>query len=132
LDKVPRALQHDFVFTFRGNPIKHKNGLKKSLITACKKAEIVYGRDAADGFIFQDIRRTVKTNMLDARIPKEIRDIILGHSLKGMDVHYLVPSEEPLSAAMDKFTDWLDQEIEAVSASVDQNVDQKEKGFKPI
>ena len=43
-----------------------------------------------------------------------------------MDVHYLVPSEESLGAAMDKFTDWLDQEIEAVFA----NADQKEKGFK--
>ena len=127
LDKLPRALKHDFVFTFKGNPIKHKNGLKKSLITACRKAGITYGRDVPGGFIFQDIRRTVKTNMLDARIPKEIRDTILGHSLKGMDVHYLVPSEKSLKASMNRFTGWLDKKIARAFATVDQNVDHEQK-----
>jgi len=61
--------------------------------------------------------------MLDARIPKEIRDTILGHSLKGMDGHYLVSSEKSLKAAMGRFTGWLDKKITRVFATVDQNVD---------
>jgi hypothetical protein len=55
--------------------------------------------------------RTVKTNMLAAGIDKAHRDVILGHSLQGMDVHYLVPSEESLRGAMDRYRRSLDNEI---------------------
>ena len=51
------------------------------------------------------------------------RDAILGHSLKGMDAHYIVVSDDSLTRAMDQYTKWFDREV--VSASVDQNVDQK-------
>ena len=43
------------------------------------------------------------------------RDLIIGHSMQGMDAHYIVPSEAMLTQAMDKYTRWLD----------DQNVDQR-------
>ena len=49
--------------------------------------------------------------MLIAGVEKVYRDAIVGHSLKGMDVHYLVLSDELLKGAMDKFTSWLDSEI---------------------
>jgi hypothetical protein len=57
------------------------------------------------------MRRTVKTHMLYAGVDKVHRDLILGHSLKGMDVHYLAPSEESLKKAMDQYTEWLDKKI---------------------
>jgi len=41
-----------------------------------------------------------------------------------MDTHYIVPSEETLTQAMDKYTLWLDDQIAKTVASVDQNVDQ--------
>jgi len=45
-------------------------------------------------------------------VPKKVhRDLILGHSLKGMDVHYLAPSDDSLKEAMDKYTWWLDERI---------------------
>ena len=71
----------------------------------------------------QDFRRTFKTNMLKAGVDKVYRDTIVGHSLRGMDVHYLIPSESDLKKAMDKFTNWLDLEI----ANVDYSVDPKTK-----
>lgn len=37
LDTVPRALHHDFVFTFKGQPITQAGGLKRSFRTACKR-----------------------------------------------------------------------------------------------
>jgi hypothetical protein len=37
--------------------------------------------------------------------------VILGHSLKGMDVYYLKPTDEDLKEAMDRYTAWLDEEL---------------------
>ena len=62
--------------------------------------------------------------MVAAGVDKVYRDTILGHSLKGMDVHYVVPTDGTLINAMTKYTEWLGHQIEVVSANVDQNVDQ--------
>ncbi len=99
-----------------------KSSLKKQFAETCGKAGILYGRKTKGGIIFHDIRRTVKTNMLLAGLDKPHRDTILGHSLKGMDAHYIVPTDESLTKAMDRFTDWLDGELKL--QNVDQNVDQ--------
>jgi ornithine carbamoyltransferase len=74
------------------------------------------------GLIFHDLRRTVKTNMVNAGVDQVHRDIILGHSLHGMDVHYMAPSEDDLRRAMARYTEWLDSQLNL--QSVDQNVDQ--------
>jgi integrase len=121
LDSLPRALRHDYVFTYRGQPIKTPGGLKKSFKTACKKAKVPCGQKTPNGIIFHDIRRTVKTNMLAAGIDKVHRDLILGHSLKGMDVHYMAPDEATLIEAMNKYTNWIDDQFQNVDQSVDQN-----------
>ena len=71
-----------------------------------------------------DFRRTVKTYMVDAGVNKVYRDTILGHSLKGMDTHYIKPPESSLKTAMDKYTDWLDSGVEAENQNVDYSVDQ--------
>jgi len=119
---------HDFVFTFRGKPITSPGGVKRSFRTACKNARIPWGRDTENGLIMHDIRRTVKTNMLNAGVDKVHRDLILGHSLRGMDVHYLAPDEGTLRQAMDKYTRWIDDQFQ----NVDQSVDQKDKKEKSI
>ena len=87
---------------------------------ACKLAGVPYGRKTPDGITFHDIRRTVKTGMLEAGVDKVYRDLILGHSLQGMDVYYLAPTDDSLRQAMNKYTKWLDEKI----VFVDQNVDQ--------
>ncbi len=118
LTALPRSLHHEFVFTFRGEPIKERGGLKKSFKTACKNAEIPCGRNISGGITFHDIRRTVKTNMLNAGVNKVHRDLIMGHSLQGMDAHYLVANEESLKGAMDLYTEWLDREMDCVSGQI--------------
>ena len=71
--------------------------------------------------------------MLAAGVKKEYRDTILGHSLKGMDRHYLVPSKDDLKDAMDQYTEWLDDQIEAVWKKVDHFVDHAtKKGLKML
>jgi len=121
LASLPRAIHHDAVFTYQNEPIGTLGGVKKSFITACEKAGILQGQDEPEGIIFHDIRRTVKTNMLSAGIDKVYRDMILGHSLRGMDIHYMSPSEDDLHRAMAKYTEWLDSQLNL--QSVDQNVD---------
>ena len=93
------------------------------LNAACGRAGITQGRGEPEGVIFHDIRRTVKTNMLSAGVDKVYRDTILGHSLKGMDIYYMAPSEDDLHRAMGKYTEWLDGQIADVSHSVN-NVNQ--------
>jgi hypothetical protein len=41
-----------------------------------------------------------------------------------MDTHYIKPSEESLTTAMDKYTEWLDAQVEAKLQNVDHFVDQ--------
>ena len=123
LDSMPRAIMHDFVFTYKGQPVKSAGGLKRSFKTACKKAGIPSGTKTENGLIFHDIRRTVKTNMLNAGVDKVHRDLILGHSLKGMDVHYMAPDDKALTKAMDKYTLWFDGQI----SNLDHFLDREDK-----
>jgi integrase len=123
LDSIPQTLPpNDYVINYMGNPMRGKSSLKKQFAETGEKAGILYGRKTRGGIIFHDIRRTVKTNMLLAGVDKPHRDAILGHSLKGMDAHYIVLTDESLTKAMDRYTDWLDGELKL--KNVDQNVDQ--------
>ncbi len=114
--------------------ITANTGVKKAFATACDKAKVPYGRKVSDGITFHDLRRTVKTNMADAGIEKAHRDTILGHTLEGMDRHYISLSEESLTSAMDKFTSWVDEQLEETrrkSEIVDQSVDQTQNKDLP-
>ena len=111
LNTVPRAIHHDFVFTYHGNSFS-EGGIRRSFRTACINAGVPFGRKTQNGITFHDIRRTVKTHLLYAGVDKVRRDAIVGHSLKGMDVHYIVLSDESLKLAMAKYTKWLDGQIE--------------------
>ena len=119
---LPRTLRHDFVLTYRGKPIVNEGGVKDSFKMACNRAGIIQGRDVASGLIFHDLRRTVKTNMVNAGVDQVHRDVILGHSLHGMDVRYMAPSGEDLHDAMARYTKWLDGQLDL--QSVDHSVDQ--------
>ena len=52
--------------------------------------------------------------MLNAGIDKTHRDVILEHSLQGMDVHNISLDEDTLKDVMKKYTRWLGDKIEAV------------------
>ena len=120
LDGQLRHLDHDRVFTFGGEPIEGPKACKGALEGSCKRAGLPYGRKAEGGITMHDFRRTVKTNMLEAGVDKTYRDLILGHSLEGMDRHYIKPSNDTLRQAMALYTAWLDGQL----AKSDQNSDQ--------
>ena len=73
--------------------------IRVGLRIACERAEI-------KGFTFHDFRRTAKTYMLKAEVDKVYRDLILGHKVQGMDIHYISLSEDDLHRAMDCYTEW--------------------------
>jgi len=58
----------------------------------------------------------VKTYMLKAGIDKAIRDTILGHSLEGMDMYYIKPTDQDLHDAMVRYTKWLDEQVRLAKA----------------
>lgn len=106
---------HDFVFTYGGRPIRNAMGPRKAFISACKKSNIPYGEN---GLLMKDFRRTVKTSMVAAGVSKVYRDTILGHSLKGMDTHYIKPSDEDLTRALGKYTQWIDGQFKNVDKTL--------------
>jgi integrase len=122
---IIRVLGQDYVFTFQKEPIKSPGGLRNSFLTACKRAGIPHGQEHPEGLIFHDLRRTVKTNMVNAGVDQVHREVILGHSLHGMDAHYMSPSIEDLHRAMARYTEWLDGQL--ALHPVDQSVDQTTK-----
>ena len=115
---ITRNCDHDYVFTYQGKPIKMC--ITVAFKSTCKKAGIHYGQKVENGVRFHDIRTTVKTNMLDAGLSKEVRDTFLGHSLQGMDVYYIKLDDKHLKEAMNKYTSWLDAQITSVAHLVAQ------------
>ena len=83
-DKIPRSLKSDYVFLWRGKRIK--SDIRRSLLKASQEAGLTYGQNVLNGWRLHDIRGTVKTFMLRAGVDPAIRSILLGHSLKGMDI----------------------------------------------
>jgi integrase len=118
LNEIPRAL-NGYVVTYNGKRIKSHGGLKRSFKTTCREAGIPCGRGVKNGITFHDIRRTVKTSMLKAGVRRVYQDKILGHTLKGMDKHYLAIDGNDLHRAMDQYTEFLDGQL-----NVDHSVDQ--------
>jgi integrase len=120
----PVTSEHnDFVFKRSGKPFSGAGFIKHGFKKTCKKAGLPYGKKTENGIIMHDFRRSVKTNMLYAGIDEVYRNKILGHSLKGMDVHYIKPDVDNLKQAMTRYTDWLDEQI----ANLDQTLDQTGK-----
>jgi len=48
--------------------------------------------------------------------------LILGHSLQGMDVHYIQPGEKSLKQAMAVCTAWLDGQLGNGDQAVDREM----------
>jgi len=49
--------------------------------------------------------------MLLVGVDKVFRDAIAGHSLKGMDAHCIVLTDDSLTSAMHTYTKWSDQHL---------------------
>jgi integrase len=122
LDALPRAMHHDFVFTFRGKPITGR--IIHAFQKACERAGIAYGMKVKGGLRFHDLRASFKTGMLEAGVDKALRDKMVGHSLEGMDRYYLRLGDDHLRGAMDLYIEWLDEQLAQTTQNVPQTVPQ--------
>jgi integrase len=115
LKKLPRGLYNDYVFLFRGKPIRD---IREGFKNGCDNAGIPYGRKVKNGFTFHDLRHTTKTFMRKAGVDKNVRAIMFGHSVGGdMDFRYDHVDETDLLDAIDRTETYL----ESVSENVSEN-----------
>ena len=85
-----RSLKHDFVFTYRGKPLRDvKIGFKNSL----KRAKI-------EDFCFHDLRHTFNTNLRKARVDQTVIMKLTGHKTLSMFNRYNTVDQEDAMEAM--------------------------------
>jgi integrase len=120
LEKLPIGLHNDYVFLFRGRPVRD---IRDGLMRGCKDAGIPYGRKVKNGFTFHDLRHTAKTFMRKAGVDKNVRAVIFGHSINDdMDARYDHVDESDLLGAINRTETFLE--------SVSENVSENEKQQK--
>ncbi len=118
--KLPAAFNKNRpVFTYAGREITKSEALRTSINTACRRAGIPYGAKVEGGFVLKDLRKAFATNMESAGVRESYRKTIMGHSLEGMDQHYVDPSDTDLQTAMDQFTAWFDDQLKTIDQIVD-------------
>ncbi|MGA3208918.1 MAG: site-specific integrase [Syntrophales bacterium] len=116
LGNIPRAIHDNHIFLYKGKPIKY---IRRSLKTACKKADITYGRFEKGGFICHDLRHTFVTYARKAGVAQSVIMKTTGHSTTEMFHRYNTVDNEDTRKGINQFEDYV--------KSVDQTVDQKEK-----
>jgi integrase len=116
LKNLPRGLHNDYVFLFKGRPIRD---IRDGRMRGCKDAGIPYGRKAKNGFTFHDLRHTAKTMMRKAGVDKNVRAVIFGHSNGGdMDFRYDHVDESDLLEAIDRTERYMENVSQSVSNRV--------------
>jgi integrase len=108
--KKVRGIQHNRVFTYRGQPIK---SIKTALKSAMKKTGV-------KDFRFHDLRHTFNTNMQKAGVKDTVTMKMTGHRTLSMFVRYSTVEVEEARKAMAKFSDFLDLESRITSNSTSQ------------
>jgi integrase len=71
-----RKINRKYVFVYEGEPVKD---VKTSFATACKEADIPYGREAVNGVTFHDLRHTFASHFVMRGGKIEALQQILGH-----------------------------------------------------
>jgi integrase len=106
LKKLPRGLDNDYVFLFKGKPLRD---IRDGLMRGCNDAGIPYGQKAKNGFMFHDLRHTTQTFMRKAGVDKNVRAVIFGHSIGAdMDFRYDYVDESDSLDAVDSTEAFLE------------------------
>ena len=114
--RIQKSEKNNHVFQYEGKPVSN---IRASLMSACKKAGIEYGRFVKGGFIFHDLRHTFNTNMRKAGVSESVIMEITGHSTREMFDRYNTIDEDDSRKAVEQMATFLQ--------NVDQTVDQVQK-----
>jgi integrase len=82
----PKIVDHPFVFTTRhgvGYRTRHKRALDKRL-----NAELEQNGLALEPWVVHDLRRTARSLMSRAKVPRDHAERVLGHTLPGVEGIY--------------------------------------------
>jgi integrase len=101
LNKV-KYLDHNHVFTYKGQPIK---SVKTCLRNACEEAGI-------EDFRFHDLRHTFNTMMRKAGVPKSVIMKLTGHKTSAMFDRYNTIDEDDAKDALKKLNEFLQKQEE--------------------
>jgi integrase len=113
LEMLPRGLHENHVFLYKGSPVKDiRTGLRK----ACRKADIPYGHNVKNGFVFHDLRHSYNTHMGKAGVPESVIMKMTGHATRQMFDRYNTVDVEDAQEAIDQ--------LEGYFSNIDQNSDQ--------
>lgn len=116
LHKIPQGLHENYVFLYRGKPVKDiRTGLKN----ACKKAKVPYGRNAKDGITFHDLRHTFNTNMRKAGVPESVIMEITGHATREMFDRYNTVDASDKKQGVKKLSLFLENQLVGAMKKVD-------------
>lgn len=110
LDRVSRIrfLEHSFVFTYRGKPIR---SIKVALASALKKAKI-------EDFRFHDLRHTFNTNIRRAGVEKTVIMKLTGHKTDSMFRRYNTVDSWDAREAMKRFDALLESQRPSTASIV--------------
>ncbi len=92
-----RALGHNRVFAYKGQPLK---GIRRTFINACEKAGIV-------DFRFHDLRHTFNTNMRKAGADPSVIMKLTGHKTTAMFHRYNTVDTKDAQEAYRKLDEFL-------------------------
>ena len=98
---IPETIHDKHVFLFRKKPV---TDIATVLKTACRKAQIPYGRKVKNGFTFHDLKHTFNTNMRKAGVTESVIMEITGHSTREMFDRYNTIDKADLKKAIEMFS----------------------------
>ena len=86
LAEMPRWTEGDFVFSTREGHIP-LNGFSKAKTRLDVLVAATLG-NVPEPWVVHDLRRTVRTRLSQLRVPTEVAELVIGHSLKGLHAVY--------------------------------------------
>jgi integrase len=126
LKNIPEAIHDNHVFLYKGKPVR---SIRTSLMNACEKAKILYGRKVKGGFVYHDLRHTFNTYMRKAGVPESVIMEITGHSTREMFDRYNTIDEEDTRKAVNQFGAYLENVRQNVRQTQDVDPTNKKGGI---
>jgi integrase len=109
LNALPSGIGKASVFTYNGKRIKD---IKESMRTACKRANIPYGRKVQNGITYHDLRHTFNTYARKAGIDKETIKAITGHASDAMFGRYNKVDSDDIQNAGPQYQQFVDHLVD--------------------
>jgi integrase len=91
------GIESEHVFTYMGKPI---TGVRTAFRSACKKANLTYGRDKPDGVTFHTLRHTYGTHLAIHGTHARTIQELLGHKSLKMTERYIKVADESKKQAV--------------------------------